>query len=348
MSFTNLKGTFDTVISKGGADALRNADTFCEGLRQEGINDVDVRTVGLLLEACPSVLTTVRDAANGSINLTNAEAESLVNTAVQETNLNTATVRRILSDLFHAAGVSFPDEIPETSFSFRKGTGGWKALLNPLTMGVPDPEFAATLQPVPKEYEVMVGEEEDEEASVSDLDTNDVDALTILAANGDAKACYLMGLNLYEKGSDDNKDKARIYFERAAELGYGPAYGALADYEISGKRQNMRKAAVYLRHPGSLSKPDGNRWRDNAAKVFAFWDTNQRRFIPTLILALVFLVLSIYCFTVSTVFGLIASLVSAVCIVMAVLIRFRFQYVSYSWIYLGFAVSWVLMILAIF
>ena len=50
MSFTNLKGTFDTVISKGGADVLRNADTFCEGLRQEGINDVDVRTVGLLLE----------------------------------------------------------------------------------------------------------------------------------------------------------------------------------------------------------------------------------------------------------------------------------------------------------
>lgn len=347
MSFTNLKGTFDTVISKGGADVLRNADTFCEGLRQEGINDVDVRTVGLLLEACPSVLTTVRDAANGSVNLTNAEAESLVNTAVQETNLNTATVRRILSDLFHAAGVSFPDEIPETAFSSGKRLKNSKALLKPLTMGVPDPEFAATLQPVPKEYEAMVSEEE-EEASVSNLDTNDVDALTILAANGDAKACYLMGLNLYEKGSDENKDKARIYFERAAELGYGPAYGALADYEISGKRQNMRKAAVYLRHPGSLSKPDGNRWRDNAAKVFAFWDTNQRRFIPTLILALVFLVLSIYCFTVSTVFGLIASLVSAVCIVTTVLIRFRYQYVSYSWIYLGFAVSWLLMILAIF
>ncbi len=347
MSFTNLKATFDIVINKGGADVLQNADTFCEGLRQEGTNEVDIRTVGLLLGACPSVLTTVRDAANGSVNLTNAEAESLVNAAVQETNLNTSTVRRILSDLFHAAGVSFPDEIPETAFSFRAGNGAPKALLKPLTMGVPDPEFAATLQPVPKEY-ANVLETEDEDASEYELDTDDVDALAILAANGDAKACYLMGLHLYDEKTDSSRDKARIYFERAAELGYGPAYGALADYEISGKRQNMRKAAVYLRHPGSLSQPDGSRWRDNAAKVFAFWDTNKRRFMPTLILALVFLVLSLYCFTASMVFGLIATIVSAACIVMTVLIRFRFQYVSYSWIYLGFTVSWLLMILAIF
>ena len=91
----------------------------------------------------------------------------------------------------------------------------------------------------------------------------------------------------------DTQQVAQNFFNCAAQQGYGPGYGALADYALNGRRKNLRRAAQYFGYPTSLAGRDGKRWSKNAADLLAYREQNVRSGRQTLLLVVVTLVITL-------------------------------------------------------
>lgn len=91
----------------------------------------------------------------------------------------------------------------------------------------------------------------------------------------------------------DTQQVAQNLFNCAAQQGYGPGYGALADHALNGRRKNLRRAAQYFGYPTSLAGRDGKRWSKNAADLLAYREQNVRSGRQTLLLVVVTLVITL-------------------------------------------------------
>lgn len=112
--------------------------------------------------------------------------------------------------------------------------------------------------------------ETDTETALSDLQT--------LSRAGNAYASYQLGLyySSHEMEGMDTQQVAQNFFNCAAQLrGYGPGYGALADYALNGRRKSSPggPSILGIHIPGG---PGRQRWSKNAADLLAYREQNVR------------------------------------------------------------------------
>lgn len=166
---------------------------------------------------------------------------------------------------------------------------------------------------------------------------------------------YLMSL----KDADDwfrqdygtfTQQVAQNFFNCAAQQGYGPGYGALADYALNGRRKNLRRAAQYFGYPTSLAGRDGKRWSKNAADLLAYREQNVRSGRQTLLLVVVTLVITLLagiCSPREFAMAVPALVLELGCGVRCVLGLVMDPYGSYRFVYAALAACWLLNILCL-
>lgn len=186
--------------------------------------------------------------------------------------------------------------------------------------------------------------ETDTETALSDLQT--------LSQAGNAYASYQLGLyySSHEMEGMDTQQVAQNFFNCAAQQGYGPGYGALADYALNGRRKNLRRAAQYFGYPTSLAGRDGKRWSKNAADLLAYREQNVRSGRQTLLLVVVTLVITLLagiCSPREFAMAVPALVLELGCGVRCVLGLVMDPYGSYRFVYAALAACWLLNILCL-
>ena len=186
--------------------------------------------------------------------------------------------------------------------------------------------------------------ETDTETTLSDLQT--------LSQAGNAYASYQLGLyySSHEMEGMDTQQVAQNFFNCAAQQGYGPGYGALADYALNGRRKNLRRAAQYFGYPTSLAGRDGKRWSKNAADLLAYREQNVRSGRQTLLLVVVTLVITLLagiCSPREFAMAVPALVLELDCGVRCVLGLVMDPYGSYRFVYAALAACWLLNILCL-
>lgn len=260
-----MKNNLKAIIDEFGRNALAYPDDLCAAMREKGIPEKDILTIQLILKCCPSVSGVLI-----SGNFSESELNMLIRSAVQTTGLSTASVRSTLGMLFHACGYE----------------AGWKPHLVSFERKSSHRFLPVTIE----EGETL---EELQERLDNDSDLAEVlSDLNNLAEQGSVDANYKLGK--YYKVIDDkfNTETALPYFTRAAQLGYGPANGAVADYLLRREQKNMEKIADSFRNPTALAGADGREWTKISALVLKYQQDNKLRQKSTLITQLIFFVLS--------------------------------------------------------
>ena len=176
--------------------------------------------------------------------------------------------------------------------------------------------------------------------------------LEVSAQAGNAYASYQLGLyySSHEMEGMDTQQVAQNFFNCAAQQGYGPGYGALADYALNGRRKNLRRAAQYFGYPTSLAGRDGKRWSKNAADLLAYREQNVRSGRQTLLLVVVTLVITLLagiCSPREFAMAVPALVLELGCGVRCVLGLVMDPYGSYRFVYAALAACWLLNILCL-
>lgn len=219
----------------------------------------------LILECCPITADLLCQDQMSSV-----EAHSLVDSVVRNTGLNVTTSRYLLGALLKACKV-------KTDWSHIP------VLKEMLTERRVKPEDSA-------EYKVSI--------LVSDLKRKGetpeiIAALDDLANNGCARAAYALGTHYKENDLQNGTNVGEAYFQMASNAGFGPANGALAQYEINRHRKNMRKAARYFYGPTTLAGAEGREWIPLSKQLLDYRKENEVRLSHTLIVQAVVLILSL-------------------------------------------------------
>lgn len=204
--------------------------------------------------------------------LSRAEVNTVIGAVTKTTMLSASLVRRMVQQLLDAAQVKL-SPVPRFLILANGRHGG--------ACSVEDQREGEVLQAA------LASLETDTETALSDLQT--------LSQAGNAYASYQLGLyySSHEMEGMDTQQVAQNFFNCAAQQGYGPGYGALADYALNGRRKNLRRAAQYFGYPTSLAGRDGKRWSKNAADLLAYREQNVRSGRQTLLLVVVTLVITL-------------------------------------------------------
>lgn len=261
--------------------------------------------------------------------LSRAEVNTVIGAVTKTTMLSASLVRRMVQQLLDAAQVKL-SPVPRFLILANGRHGG--------ACSVEDQREGEVLQAA------LASLETDTETALSDLQT--------LSQAGNAYASYQLGLyySSHEMEGMDTQQVAQNFFNCAAQQGYGPGYGALADYALNGRRKNLRRAAQYFGYPTSLAGRDGKRWSKNAADLLAYREQNVRSGRQTLLLVVVTLVITLLagiCSPREFAMAVPALVLELGCGVRCVLGLVMDPYGSYRFVYAALAACWLLNILCL-
>ncbi len=257
------------VVNEQGLQILQTPAMLRAKLEEKGDDRSDALLWELILTACPSVADVAVQPE-----LSRAEVNTVIGAVTKTTMLSASLVRRMVQQLLDAAQVKL-SPVPRFLIFANGRHGG--------ACSVEDQREGEVLQAA------LASLETDTETALSDLQT--------LSQAGNAYASYQLGLyySSHEMEGMDTQQVAQNLFNCAAQQGYGPGYGALADHALNGRRKNLRRAAQYFGYPTSLAGRDGKRWSKNAADLLAYREQNVRSGRQTLLLVVVTLVLELGC-----------------------------------------------------
>ena len=318
-----MKQALNQTIQAQGLQALQSPQQLCEQLLAAGAAPGEAITLELILNNCPSIVAVL---SQGEIS--RAEANAMVSTVVRSTSLSPAKVRQILGELFQACGIKI------------------------LTIPMDGTEVVRTR----KFKGTVASEQEGAELRAAwyelQKNTDSVEALAKLedlAEAGNAYANYLMGEYYYSSDRTDGMAQGKEYYRRAAELGYGPAFGALADYEISGPRRNLSKAATYFTHPTALAGSDGRKWSTNAVQLLTYRGENKSRIWIVLLLSLAMFGISLIpmLFSAPVVWNSLAALGAVGCVCRCLFAWILAPYQSQRGTYGALLVCWLFLVFSL-
>lgn len=238
------------VVNEQGLQILQTPAMLRAKLEEKGDDRSDALLWELILTACPSVADVAVQPE-----LSRAEVNTVIGAVTKTTMLSASLVRRMVQQLLDAAQVKL-SPVPRFLILANGRHGG--------ACSVEDQREGEVLQAA------LASLETDTETALSDLQT--------LSQAGNAYASYQLGLyySSHEMEGMDTQQVAQNFFNCAAQQGYGPGYGALADYALNGRRKNLRRAAQYFGYPTSLAGRDSKRWSKNAADLLAYREQNVR------------------------------------------------------------------------
>ena len=337
----SLKSAVSNIVKESGVGIFQNPGELRKALLLQGISEDYAITVELILSACPALSNAL---AGGTIS--RMEANSLVSIILQQTSLTPAITRKIVGELLLGRGVDpsayrVAGELKNDSFigerlsaSLQKKGYQWSL--------IDDVEETHVTEARKK-----LKETEWQDAALSELDG--------FADEGNAEANYAIGEYYFSLRGvsdnihqfDNNCEQARRYMERSAKLGYGPAFGALADMEILSNSGSLEKAAGYIEHPLSIKGSDGKKWSGAVEWMMNYQHDNSRRADRVLIIALIASIVSFFAAKVQPVAGTIGFVLCVICAVRAVFCKFRNKYQSHVPEMLLLMVVWLLMILVL-
>lgn len=222
------------VVNEQGLQILQTPAMLRAKLEEKGDDRSDALLWELILTACPSVADVAVQPE-----LSRAEVNTVIGAVTKTTMLSASLVRRMVQQMLDAAQVKL-SPVPRFLILANGRHGG--------ACSVEDQREGEVLQAA------LASLETDTETALSDLQT--------LSQAGNAYASYQLGLyySSHEMEGMDTQQVAQNFFNCAAQQGYGPGYGALADYALNGRRKNLRRAAQYFGYPTSLAGRDGKRW----------------------------------------------------------------------------------------
>ena len=347
-----MKKIVQTVIESEGLKVIADPARFRQILIGNGYNVNDAIAMELMLNACPSIAMMLNQKE-----VSRAEANIMVATAVKNSNLTSESVRRLLGELLNAAGNNLEWQ---ANYLLRipKQKGGAVEIENEAE--VLDRAVAVLNKNMkPGRSNESDGENTELEVAIS--------ALEKLSENGNGYASYYLG-QYYKFMSDTQKTKgttegsdaegealvqkqfanrAVSFYHRSASQGYGPAYGALAAYEMSPDGdKNMARAAAYFENPTALAGRNGRQWSKNAARLLSYREENAQKGNFTITMLIIALVLSVAVAVVATTGGTIGAIVTAVFAAIGLVVCFLLKkfmpYFSYRGIYIAMMACWLL------
>ena len=312
------------VVNEQGLQILQTPAMLRAKLEEKGDDRSDALLWELILTACPSVADVAVQPE-----LSRAEVNTVIGAATKTTMLSASLVRRMVQQLLDAAQVKL-SPVPRFLILANGRHGG--------ACSVEDQREGEVLQAA------LASLETDTETALSDLQT--------LSQAGNAYASYQLGLyySSHEMEGMDTQQVAQNFFNCAAQQGYGPGYGALADHALNGRRKNLRRAAQYFGYPTFLAGRDGKRWSKNAADLLAYREQNVRSGRQTLLLVVVTLVITLLasiCSPREFAMAVPALVLELGCGVRCVLGLVMDPYGSYRFVYAALAACWLLNILCL-
>lgn len=272
------------VIAQDGISILQDPPRLRARILELGGSEQDAITIELILTSCPSVSPALSQGE-----LPQSEVNVLISSAVRASGLSVSTVRRVLGALITASGSKLSGHPPFLLPILRR-----KAQNLSLMGEQEDATLRAALQ--------AIQSGSDPAQPLSDLER--------LSQAGSAYASYQLGNYYHPQDRKNGTELGRPYYQTAADLGYGPAYGALADYDINGKKKNLRRAAEYFEHPTALAGADGRSWSSNAANLLRYRSENLLRGRKTLILSALTVLFAFFIVVLNPLLGLVAVLLS--------------------------------------
>lgn len=305
------------IIAESGIQVLGDPAAIRARMVELGARPGDAITMELILSSCPSIPAAL---AQGS--LPQSEVNVLVSSAERSTGLSAQTVRKFLRALTSASGIKLVN-LPRFLLPIlRKRRQEGMVLLG----GEEDLALQSALQ------QLQSGG--DPAQPLSDLER--------LAQAGNAYASYKLGDYYHGQDRKNGTALGRPYYEIAAALGYGPAYGALADYDINGVKKNLRRAAELFEHPTALAGQEGRNWSSNAAKLLRYRSQNLIRCRQAILLSALTLLFSFLTTAVSVTFGLISILMALAALGSSLFALFAAPYHSHRFAYYLILLCWLL------
>lgn len=239
------------IIDERGKELLNDRVALSEAMREKGCDERDIHTIMLILASCPTVARRLVEAEP-----TKRELRSMVNSCCALSGLHAKAVRRGLGMLMYGCGY---------------GSGYAPRL---------------TVWCVQGNHMELFPEHEQEDQTVSELirrvEANPEDAaalsdLSSLANVGNPRAAYFLGCRDMNTGDSNLRMRALQYLTQAKEGGFGPAYGALAKFNMNFGPKHMAKAARYFDHPASLYGKEGRQWKALSQSLLQYRTENKKR-----------------------------------------------------------------------
>lgn len=245
------------IIQQKGVCLLDQPKNLEEELRNAGCTECEIHTVMLILTGCPATAATL---TGGSA--TRTEIHNLIRSITKETGLNVHVVRHVLGELMVACGLVTRESViysvcPVSTLNGRRLPRGGKLAA----------ELACEDELVRKLAAEL--ESKNEDAAV-------FGRLQLMAEQGNAEAAYRLGM-YFKSGSDfADQERAEYYFMLGADLGYGPAHGALAAC-LSRDVRKIDAAMKQVSHPLSVCGREGRKWKTVMDKLMKYQRTNVLR-----------------------------------------------------------------------
>lgn len=299
-----MRQELNALYHADGIAALRDLPCLQSSLLKRGVAPWDVYALLLCLSVSPSLLSfagreitpeeeaTAVDHIARNTCLTQEKARELAGTVLDAVEAKRAVrVQHIYNGMIG---------LRRTSYGFRR------TLLFHFKRGTLS-RASCTVRAV------TPSEEEEVERMIRDLSSISKEKkqfdLTQISLSGNGQACYDLGVYYLNEGTETKDSLAYECFCHAAELGYPPAYGALAAYEID-SGANMDLAAHFFFTPGAMGS--GNRsWYSYGEKLLAYRKANNSRIRLETLISGISLLFTIVCCAISLGFwSVLAVLIS--------------------------------------
>ena len=327
----SLKKAVGSILKEKGADIFFNAQDFRRLLIEQNVPKEDAITVELMLSSCPALANAL---SSGTIS--RMEANSLVSIIIQKTSLSPAITRRIVGELLIGRGVD-PSDYRVAAELINDTVIGEKLSENLKKKGYQWSLIDRSEKKNVINARRMIYEGREYDSALSELDR--------IAQEGNAEAYYALGEYYLRSRKEKNYKLARRHLQLSAKLGYGPAFGALAEIEICSERGSFEKAAKYLEHPVSIKGKDGRKWSGTIEWMMNYQHANSWRAGRVFVLALIVFVVSLIAVAVNPTVGRVSCILSVVCAARALFCIFKNKYQSLVPESLILTAAWFLFIL---
>lgn len=313
-----MKQALKKIVEEKGLDILKNHEELVSCMTAEGIAPSEAYSLLLALTTCPSVVSF----ANKEI--LPEQENSLVDALSRNAGISVSKARDLTDIILYSI-----DTKRDRKLQYRFGgvtdlSIGNQNLRTKLLSGWESSFFDKVsynfVANQPMEGEIL-------EHFTKALEYRDllripktaIDDLIMLAMSGNGEACYKLGMKYLNLRDDKTLKSAVECFKCAAGLGYAPAYGALANIELS-KGGNMVLISELLSYPGAIAGENGARWAKNLDYMLMYREANKKKTQIALLMSVVVLLLSFFMFIIGKgFFAALAIVLSLACTVGAIL-----------------------------
>ena len=345
----------NTVITARGVEIMKDPVAFREALMKAGCG----RNAALLAEYCLTTCPVIANAVMKKNGMSCEEMNLFVTELVRSTGLTPMSAREFLTELAGGAGkklkaYALPSAVKKKMF-FDKAFGEFPKTRNfSLSFGTKDEQ--ERLDSLINSFEFQSGRklsdiplDEPYNAMAGGVDST-LSAIDKMARNGNAQASYYIGcLFLHSMSAyPENKEKARTYLGFAAEMGYGPAYAALAFIEFNDKHGSMEKASSLLSHPLAYEGRDGKKWIELARIAYMCRKNNLMNARTLLPVGIFSLILGLLLCRLVLLPGIAACVLSAAGIGTSIFALTKRPFFSQKKTLVLFASSWIAWVISLF